>query len=70
MSFRLQLSTIAILKNRKKNSLVAFLLFYKANKAQYQNGKLRYFFENSYLGKKLIQGECFFYNLYHFFRPN
>ena len=43
MCFRLQLSTSGKLRNGKKNALVAFSHFCKANKAQYQHQKIRHF---------------------------
>ena len=69
MSFCLQLSTSGILRNVKKNTLVAFLLFSKANKVQYQHGKIGLFFENANLEIKMTLPESFSYTLYNFYNP-
>ena len=67
MSFRLQLSTFGKLRNGKKGALVAFLVFSKPNKAEFLNGKIRHFFENSFWGIKFILPECFLDTLYNFY---
>ena len=70
MSFCLQLSTSGILRNvKKKNTLLAFLLFSKANKVQYQYGKIGHFFENANLEVKMTLPESFSYTLYNFYNP-
>ena len=67
MSFHLQLSTFGKLRNGKKGALVAFLLFSKANKAEFLHGKIRHFFENSFWGIKFILAERFLDTLYNFY---
>ena len=67
MSFRLQFSTFGKLRNGKKGALVAFLLFSKANKAEFLHGKIRHFFENSFWGINFIPTERFLKTLYNFY---
>ena len=66
MSFRLQLSTFGKLRNGKKDALVAFLVFSKANKAEFLHGKIQHFFSNSFWGIKFILPERFFEPMYNF----
>ena len=70
MSFRLQLSTFGKLRNGKKNALVAFLVFSKANKDEFLHGKIQDFFSNSFWGIKFILPECFLDTLYNFLQSN
>ena len=67
MSFRLQLSTFGKLRNGKKDALVAFLVFSKANKAEFLHGKIQHFFSNSFWGIKFILPECFLDTSYNYY---